>query len=923
MLSRVKRLLSAVLALLCTVLPASALELEFDAVSPLSSFTMSADGSAEKGYTFTVTNPDATVPAFVSFKKFTDKVDAECRMLTFEYRATAPAGQRVLGSLISLNFINASGTGSNRLVHLNTYSTPADSEGWYRMSFDIGAERDKGLGFGRKGQQLWVHFVGIPAGTSITIRNARLEAYEFAQTPTEVSAEKGGFVQASDFNTGLHNGVGHHSRQHADEARVPYSNPAVADRFPILAWCGVEPHVSGSGSIDWDRLEADFKDFWECGFSLAMPTGHPQANAHCIWDNIGRFVFKDTGLKMFLKPNDLTDDEIKYYAGADRLAGWFIRDEPFVFNLHEMRQIVDRVTSFDTKHILYGNIFGAQSDDMSATGARNYEDYVNQYLTQVGIGYLSYDFYPVRQYVATGERFVHPLFFYNLEMASRISQSRGIPFWGFVHSVESNCSVKGTKYPKPSLEEMKIEAFCALAYGAQGIQYFTYGCPYDPEYNYQNSPLDSEGNRTPTWDMVCAVNKEINALRNVFLGARPVWVANTAEKTPQGCRSLTDDMLPDGFTAVRSDNAAGLCVSLLANNGAEYLMVVNPDLSAVQNVTIDRTEACRQVTPDGIIDPKSDTHRLAPGEYVIYLLGENTPANTDTTEPFVNPDTRLTDSRSYYSEVDMRRAASGQATYINNMGTENWGSYSLSPQTAAGLGITPMQAADNWGAWFNYTIDVEADGVYDLRVRHAVPWDSYRRIASSTLPATQAGALCADYRLDFDPTLNWAAEFAASMVLEIDGQCVVPTSQQTYPARPEADDYDGSAYNTMLADKNAWLANNSATLPEPLNATLRFWPRGGDNTPAPRVNDKPDYAAVNLTAGQHTVTVRSLCSPWQFYGIEITPSAASGIDTIVTDTDENTPEQWFDLRGLRVDPATAAPGLYLRKRGTKVEKIAK
>lgn len=921
MLYRIKHIASAILLLLCAVPYATALELEFDEVSPLSSFTMSADGSAEKGYTFTVTNPDASVPAFVSFKKFADKVDAGCRMVTFEYRATSPAGQRVLGSMISLNFISATGSGTNRLFHQNTYASDPDSDGWYRMSFDIGPERDKGLGFGRKNQQLWVHFVGILAGSAITIRNARLDEYEFAQSPTDVAAG-GAFLNAADFNIGLHNGIGYHARQHADEARVPYQNPAVSDRFPILAWNGVEPHVSASGSIDWDRLESDFRDFWDCGFSLAMPTGNPQANAHCIWENIGRFVFKDTGLKMFLKPNDLTDDEIKYFAGADRLAGWFIRDEPFVFNLHEMRQIVDRVTSLDTDHILYGNIFGAQSDDMSATGARDYEDYVNQYLTQVGIGYLSYDFYPVRQYIATGQRFVHPLFFYNLEMAARISQSRGIPFWGFVHSVESNCNVEGTKYPAPSLEEMKIEAFCALAYGAQGMQYFTYGCPYDPEYNYRNSPLDSDGNRTPTWDMVRTVNEEINALRNVFLGAKVRWVANTAEETPQGCRSLTADMLPDGFTAITSDNAAGLCVSRLTNAGAEYLMVVNPDLTATQKVTFEHTANCRQVTPGGIAVPESDVHTLAPGEYVIYLLGESEPAAPDPTEPFVNTDRRLTDSRSHNSEVDLRTSAAS-ATYINNMGTEHWQTYSLSPQTAAGLNITPVQAADNWGAWFNYTINVEADGCYDLRVRHAVPWDSYRRIASSTIPLSQAGALCADYRLDFDQSLNWASEFAASMVLEIDGRPIMPVMQQTRPAAPLPDDYDGSAYNAMLADKNSWVAANTATLPEPLNATLRFWPEGGNNTPTPRVNDKPDYAAVSLTAGQHTITVRSLCSPWQFYGIEIAPATQSGIDNVAIDTEQSQPEQWFDMRGLPVNPDTAAPGLYLRRQGSTFEKIAK
>ncbi len=921
MLYRVFKSLSLVLAALFAVANAYALDLEFDAVSPLSSFQLVNAGTPDEGHTYSVANADPTVPAFISFKKFADKVDASCRMLTFEYRATATDGQRVLSPMISLNFINSTGTGSNRLVHTNTYASDAENDRWYRMTFDIGPERDKGLGFGRKGQQIWVHFVGLPAGTTIAVRNPKLEAYEFAASPTVVAAEATTLIPADNFNIGLHNGYGHHARQFANEAPVAYSNPACEERFPILAWNGVEPHANGSGSIDWDRLESDFKDFWECGFSLSMPTGNPQANAHCIWDNIGRFVFKDTGLKMFLKPAELTDDEIRYYAGADRLAGWFIRDEPFVFNLHEMRQAVDRVTAIDKTHIVYGNIFGAQSDDMSATGARDYEDYVNQYLSQVGIGYLSYDFYPVRQYIATGERFMHPLFFYNLETASRLSQSRGIPFWGFVHSVESNCNVEGTKYPAPSLEEMKIEAFCALAYGAQGIQYFTYGCPYDPEYNYCNSPLDSDGNRTPTWDMVSAVNREINALRHVFLGAKLRWVANTAAVTPQGCRSLTTDMLPDGFTGLTSDNEAGLCVSLLTNNGTDYLMAVNPDLTATQSVTFTLTEPRSIVTPDGTIKPASDTHTLAPGEYVIYLVSE-TETLPDNTSPFANTDRRLTDSRSLDSEIDLRQTAAGKP-YINNMGTENWSAFTLLPQTTTGLSITPQQGADNWGAWFNYTVDIEADGVYDISILHAVPWDSYRRVALSHIPMNQDGEICADYRLDFNPGLSWTTEFAASMILEIDGEAIAPAPQPSLPPVPEADDYTGTNFcQNQLNDLSQWRNNPSSTYPESLQNVLHFWPKTPDNAPAAATNAKPDYLVVMLSAGQHTLTVRSLCAPWQFHGLQIAPAGSSAIDIIDIDTD-NQPEQWFDLRGLPVDPETAAPGLYIRKQGSKVEKIAK
>lgn len=921
MLLKLKKVAVVVAVALCACVNAHAVyNLEYDEISPLSSFKLASGGSSEDGSTFTVANPDASVPAFLILKPFTRALAKDEIVVSFEYKASSPDGRRVLASMISVNYFRGTSSGTSEIMHQNVYSTAdADGEMWNRCMLDISKERLTGfLKFGRVGHVMWLHFVGLPAGTNITLRNLKIVDREHAEHPVTVAAKGASFVSPELFNFGVRNGYGHHSRQYVDEAPVKYMNPAEPGLFPILAWNGVEPHVSSSGSIDWERFEADFRDFWSCGFSLTLPTGNPTANAHCIWDNIGRFIFKDTKLRMFLKPADLRDEEIQYYAQAPRLAGWFIRDEPFVFQFAELRALVDRVSALDKDHVLYGNVFGSQGD-MSATGAADYEDYIDKYLSQVGIGYLSYDFYPIRQYEATGERYVHPMFFYNLETASRMSAARGIPFWGFVHSVESNCLDEGVKYPKPSLEEMKIEAFCALAYGAQGIQYFTYGCPYDPEYNYQNSPLDADGNKTPTWDMVKTVNTEINALTSVFLGARLRWAAHTAENTPEGCRSLTADMLPDGIGPIASAGGDGLCVTMLSNGATDYLMIVNPDINHTQTVRVGNAVTLRQVTPQGITTPQSDDFVLAPGEYAIYIVGEGAPSVPDASEPWINPDRRLTDSRSACGEVDIRKDASGHV-YINNMGTENWERFTLAGESFSGLTVTPRQAADNWGAWFNYTIDVEADGDYDISIRHAVPWDSFRRIASSNMPLNSAGALCADYRLDYDASVCWPSSFASAMVMEIDGTPVVPSNQTAYPSAPEAGDVSGERYNTAVADKSSWIPADR-TLAQPLNAALHFWPRGGVNDAVCRVNDQPDYAGVRLAAGRHVITVRSLCSPWKFYGIDIVPSESSAIDEIGCDTDSDVREEWFDMHGRRVNPASAAPGLYLRRRGATVDKI--
>ena len=38
-------------------------------------------------------------------------------------------------------------------------------------------------------------------------------------------------------------------------------------------------------------------------------------------------------------------------------------------------------------------------------------------------------------------------------------------------------------------------------------------------------------------------------------------------------------------------------------------------------------------------------------------------------------------------------------------------------------------------------------------------------------------------------------------------------------------------------------------------------------------------------------------------------------------TDDNLPAEYFNLQGLKVDGANLAPGVYIRRQGSKVSKI--
>ncbi|WP_302620676.1 hypothetical protein, partial [uncultured Muribaculum sp.] len=150
---------------------------------------------------------------------------------------------------------------------------------------------------------------------------------------------------------------------------------------------------------------------------------------------------------------------------------------------------------------------------------------------------------------------------------------------------------------------------------------------------------------------------------------------------------------------------------------------------------------------------------------------------------------------------------------------------------------------------------------------------------------------------------------------------LTPANQPMRPAVPETFTEDGAEFNRILADQSQWVStkNTDGTA----SNVLYFWPKqGGDNPFATQYNEKPDYQAVALKAGTHKITVKSLSYPWHFDNIKIdTKNITSGIDSVTSDNDDNAPVMWYNLQGMPVDPASAAPGLYLRRQGNKTQKI--
>lgn len=376
-----------------------------------------------------------------------------------------------------------------------------------------------------------------------------------------------------------------------------YQNP-VPGEFPILGWYSIPDSAS---------TPERYREMREAGFNISF--SHFGNN-----DEISRAAraASGSGIKIIAGSPHLESqtrasiDTLKKYP---EIIAWFLRDEPVMAGFKQLAQFRDSVYATDSTRLVYLNLFPRMVEP-KALGTETYDDYLREFVKQIRLPMISYDMYPIHE-TGDGEARLLPMLFTNLESARRVSKEYSIPFWAFC------LSTAHTPYPVPRPAHLEVEAFSALAYGAQCIQYFTYWQPVSKRWNFHHAPIDKYGKRTDVYYMVRDLNREIQALAPVFLGAEVIDVSHTGDSIPEDTHRLT--ILPQPFISLTSDGE-GVLVSHLRNNSKQYLMIVNRDILNAQKVNLKiGSKSVRQIMPDGnAVKIKTTSPVIEPGRYVLY-----------------------------------------------------------------------------------------------------------------------------------------------------------------------------------------------------------------------------------------------------------------------------------------------------------------
>ena len=245
---------------------------------------------------------------------------------------------------------------------------------------------------------------------------------------------------------------------------------------------------------------------------------------------------------------------------------YHIYDEPSTQLIPSLKLRKEKIEDLDPAHPVYINLGPDASSDFF--GVPTFQEYVESFIRDCGVKFLSYDMYPCRP--ETDPHYPDGIVGYWWkcnEIVTSLTKKYGIPWWGFAAS----CWIDREEnlFAKPTVENLRLQVYSNLAYGAQLIQYFVilqYG-------GTSYAPLMADG----TWNeeaygTLKDFNTELHRRGWVFDGCTMEKVRHTPQ-VPAWSLCLSEYDLPAEIASLDFEGSS--LVSFIENSGNRYITIGN------------------------------------------------------------------------------------------------------------------------------------------------------------------------------------------------------------------------------------------------------------------------------------------------------------------------------------------------------------
>lgn len=330
-------------------------------------------------------------------------------------------------------------------------------------------------------------------------------------------------------------------------------------QFPIAVWYGPAPSES---------LERDLFNIRSIGFNQCiLNAGSPDQNLNALQvsDSLGLFLFiTDNSISRFRSGADTSfqamDSLTQMYKHHSSFAGYLLEDKPGLSMFPKLIPLTEHfaaqkpeVDYFIQAHPIYASPARLDTSD--------YRSYLTRFLQD-----LKPSFLPV-EHLALMDESIRPEFFDNLKLLSDLAVEHNTPFWSYVLVVPFGA------HPKVTHAHTRVQVYGGLAYGARGVQYYSYRPPSRASGRRGEALLDEEGDVTEAYIFSRDINQEIERVAPVLLNLTPTGVYFSTSNT-----FGVPELIP-GLPVTKIDSPVILTGFFKGPDDRKYVMFVNTDFN--------------------------------------------------------------------------------------------------------------------------------------------------------------------------------------------------------------------------------------------------------------------------------------------------------------------------------------------------------
>ncbi|MCL2751401.1 MAG: hypothetical protein FWE62_01450 [Firmicutes bacterium] len=267
----------------------------------------------------------------------------------------------------------------------------------------------------------------------------------------------------------------------------------------------------------------------ECGFNYAVPIYEKSMDDHLkTMDGlepygIGYFPIDGSAIHVLgnvnggmsvdapaiLEGRAKMEINIAEYKKRTNFAGLYLSDEPSTADFPGIKAAADFL------HEIAGPEYEAwvnvhpNSVPPAYVQATDYMDYISRYARETGISRVSFDSYAL--FENGGLRSAH---FANLAQIAAVAKANDMRFDSFILTMGHH-----TYRTPDNYDDIAWQIYASMAFGASGIQTFTYWTTMTHGENVTYGLVDHYGNRTQVWYSMQEVIKEVKAFEKMYMNS--------------------------------------------------------------------------------------------------------------------------------------------------------------------------------------------------------------------------------------------------------------------------------------------------------------------------------------------------------------------------------------------------------------------